>query len=92
MDLNEHILRKELINMREEQKSDWRKDIKDLATGGDHPYVDVMPDSDQPAQMAKNKVKDNKKEKEDKQEVKEGNAFTDFFTGDSPERLSLVHI
>ena len=29
MDLNEHMLRKELINMREEQKSDWRKEKSD---------------------------------------------------------------
>lgn len=54
--------------MREEHKSDWRKDLKqdakELATGGDHPYVDVMPDGDQVSQMAKNKVKDKKKKEE----------------------------
>ena len=50
--------------MREEQKSDWRKEVKadakEIADGGDHPYVDVMPDSDALDQVAKNKKKEKK--------------------------------
>lgn len=69
MDLNEHIRHKELINMRESDKSDWRKDLETLEDGGDHPYVDVMPTGNAAEQMVKNKKKDKKKEKE--QEVTE---------------------
>lgn len=69
MDLNEHIRHKELFNMRESAKSDWRKDLETIEDGGDHPYVDIMPSSDAAEQMVKDKKKDKKKEKE--QEVTE---------------------
>ena len=58
MDLQEHILRKEIINMRDSSLSDWREDIMEE---GDHPYVDIMPSADPEEQMKK----DIKKKKEE---------------------------
>ena len=93
MDLNEHMLRKELINMREEQKSDWRKEVKadakDLADGGDHPYVDVMPDSDALEQEVKNKKKEKKKEKEEK--IEEGHKPLNIGRQESQAAKHLEH-
>ena len=65
MDLNEHILRKELINMRESMLSDWREEL----TEEEHPYVDVMPSSEESQDKPKKKKK--KEKEEDKEEVKE---------------------
>ena len=59
MDLQEHILRKEYINMRESSLSDWREEIMEE---GDHPYVDVMPAS---ADEEGKKVKKEPKKKEE---------------------------
>ena len=61
MDLNEHIRRKELINLRESSLSDWREEIKEE---GDHPYVDVMPSIDPEEDMKEGKHSRKKKEKE----------------------------
>lgn len=68
MDLNEHIRRKELINMRESSLSDWREDIMEE---GDHPYVDVMPSADPEEGMKKEVKKKKEKKEEEKEEVKE---------------------
>ena len=57
---------KELIKMREALMSDWRRDLMEE----DHPYVDVMPSSDQKEKDAKKKKKE--EEKPEKEEVKEG--------------------
>ena len=65
MDLNEHILRKELINMREGSLSNWREDLNEQ---GDHPYVDVMPSTDETQDKPKKKKE---KKEEEKEEVKE---------------------
>ena len=72
MDLNEHMLRKELISMRESAKSDWRSELQEA---GDHPYVDIMPSTDETQQMKKDK----KKEKEESApEEKEGRKKLDL--------------
>ena len=55
---------KEIIKLREESKSDWRKELDN-----EHPYVDVMPDCDQKEEDAKKKVKKKKEEKDSEEEV-----------------------
>ena len=74
MDLNEHILRKELINLRESSLSDWRSELLNEEEEGEHPYVDVMPSSDEAEQMLKDEKKKKKKGKEKKEteKVEEG--------------------
>jgi hypothetical protein len=80
MDLNEHMLRKELISMRESAESDWRSELQEE---GDHPYVDIMPCADEAQQMKKDKKKEKKKKEEtpEREEVKEG-----FFNGVNREK------
>lgn len=66
MDLHEHLKRTELIKQREASLSNWRGE---LSEEGDHPYVDIMPCSDEEEQMIKDAKK--KKKKEEQEEVKE---------------------
>lgn len=83
----DHSLRtqKEIIKMRDNASlSDWRTDLNE-----EHPYVEVMPATGADREDKKKVLKkgmEAKKEMAGKEEVKEGNAFTDFFTGDSDER------
>lgn len=60
---------KELIKMREALMSDWRNDLMEEE---EHPYVDVMPSTDQKEKDAKKKKKEKEEEKSEKEEVKEG--------------------
>jgi len=59
---------KEIIKLRQESLSDWRSEL--LSEGGDHPYVDIMPDGSKPKKATKAKKEEEPKEKEE-EEVKE---------------------
>ncbi len=71
MDLNEHIRHKELINLREATLSDWRTELVE-EDEGEHPYVDIMPSSDEAQNMVKDAKKKKKKSKEEEETVEEG--------------------
>ena len=57
--------------MRESEKSDWRKDLENLEDGGDHPYVEVMPTTDNTERAVK-KAKKKKEDKETESEMAPG--------------------
>ena len=77
---------KEVRALREGLISDWRKDLQE-----EHPYVDVMPSTNQTEKDAKkDAIKSKKKEKREEEvkeeTIEEGNWFTDVFTGDTQAR------
>ena len=61
MDNREIRKHKDLHTLREGAFSDWRKELTEADTG-EHPFVDVMPTSNQKAEDAKKKMKEVKKE------------------------------
>ena len=86
---------KEIINLRESMQSDWRKDL--ISEEEQHPYVDVMPSTDQKAKDAVKKKKEEKKvEKEMEEETLPKppenwlteNWFSNLFSGGGKSRAA----
>ena len=64
MDYQSLRTQKELINMRENARSDWRSDLQE-----EHPYVDVMPAPGQDKKDAKKKATKKSMDSEVKEEM-----------------------
>ena len=76
--MSEHFeqlrIEKELIKMREALMSDWRSDLNEEE---EHPYVDVMPSTDQ---ALKDAAKKKSKKKEEEESIKEKESVSESKT------------